>query len=95
MFKIKNKEVTFVNFGNQTDNYYNLCVSCLLGMPVGGINLGMMRESLNLATNFEGKIDIEITEKELNILLFCVNSMKWAFKDIEIINFVDYINNLK
>ncbi len=91
---IENKKLS-IKPGDIKD-YFNLIALCVNKSPEGGYDISEMRKRVKILDKLEGGKDkVEFEDAEFACIKQCVVNMRWGFAHIDLINFVDYISNLK
>lgn len=91
MVKIENKEVEIK--GSKTD-YKDLLKACNDQTPEKGFTLAEMKNRLRISDALDKEV-IELEDADFSNLKTLVNNMSWAIADKALVDFVEYINNLK
>ena len=91
MVKIENKEIEIK--GSKTD-YKDLLKACNDQTPERGFSVTEMKNRLRISDALD-KENIELEDSDFTNLKSLVNSMSWAVADKALVDFVEYINELK
>jgi len=68
-------------------------IECINNTPEGGFTPDEMRSRLRVIDNLKSaETEIQIEDADFEKLKQCVNSMKWAVMDQDIVDFTDLIN---
>jgi len=97
MKTFQNLETEFTDEKEVKLCYAYLAIQCLNSVPQGGISPVEMEgrvSVIKLLKNAEPKAKIEIEDAPFNILLKCVENMKWALIHEDIVQFNKYIKSL-
>ena len=78
------------------EKYSDLIMLCVTNPPQGGYDVAEMRKRLKVMDTIErGGDNLEFEDADFDCVKQCIKSMRWAFIHKEIIDFVDYISELK
>lgn len=90
---MKTLENKGVEFAEDVD-YFKLIESCVNVTPEKGFTVKEMKKRLRVLDALNGDKTAEIEDADFKVLKNCVEQMKWAIMHKEIVDFVDYIENV-
>jgi len=103
MKAVMNKEVSLRLESGENGNYGELIKMCARQVPPQGFDVQQMRERQRVLDAVEAaeknskgkkKADIQLEDADFAVALGCIKSMRWGALSKEIIEFVDYMDNL-
>lgn len=93
MKKIENKKV---EIPGDINNYFDLILICIRQTPKEGYDIIEMRRRMKVIDALEKEKNfVEIEDTDFISIKKCVNDMRWGIIHQGLIDFVDYITNIK
>lgn len=90
MIKLVDNEIILKN--GKRLKHFKIIPEILESAGIYGVTTGIIRERLKLLDKFEApKDEIEITEKELQIIISAELNFAWGFMERSILEFEDYL----
>lgn len=98
MYVIENKEGTLPKdrSGKEKLNYADFVRDCVGATTAQGVSLNELEKRLSILAKFKNNpASVELTDDEYTLLVQCIDTTRWKLIHQDVLDFCNYIKNLK